>query len=201
MWTERLFLLSEQLGESSRLTWRPAISPHVLPDSITILAHWVRPYAQTKPYIRESYCGASLFVTSRSCNYSLNIDPIGAELVVVIRMYAEGHWVAVQWGDVSEESDGHSPPSSDDLNLVCDLWAILNWDQDGCQHSSLTQKVRTRVTTWVRTKSKARILVQSNWAYQGKSTELTRLDNSPVKQPLRCWASWIRIKRIELKRW
>lgn len=146
---------------------RPAISPHVLPDSITILAHWVRPYAQTKPYIRESYCGASLLVTSRSCNYSLNIDPIGAELVVVIRMYAEGHWVAVQWGDVSEESDGHSPPSSDDLNLVCDLWAILNWDQDGCQHSSLTQKVRTRVTTWVRTKSKARILVQSNELNRG----------------------------------
>lgn len=35
------------------------------------------------------------------------------------------------------------------------------------------------------------------WAYQGKSTELTGLDKSPVKQPLRCWTSWIRIKRIE----
>lgn len=39
----------------------------------------------------EIHCGASLLVTSCSCNYSLNIDPIGAQLVVVIRMYAGGH--------------------------------------------------------------------------------------------------------------
>lgn len=99
------------------------------PDSLspTVTRKW-------KGLCSEIYCGASLLVISCSCNYWSNRG-----WSCRCYPYTEGHWMAVQWSDVAEESDGLAPPSIEP-NLVCVLWTILNWDQDGYQHFIYTER-------------------------------------------------------------
>lgn len=125
------------------LTWRPAISPQVFPDSNcnsdSLSATVVQRKAQAQnPLRRFTPCDLlQLQSSSRSWSnggWSCRCCP-----------YAETDCMAVQWR-LSVEVNGPAPPSNES-NPLCDLCAILKWRKMVVIVSHLlTQKDRTSVS-------------------------------------------------------
>lgn len=125
------------------LTWRPAISPQVFPDSNcnsdSLSATVVQRKAQAQNPLRRFTPCDLLQLHSSSRNWS------NGGWSCRCCPYAETDCMAVQWS-LSAEVNGLAPPSNES-NPRCDLCAILKWRKMVVSVSHLlTQKDRTSVS-------------------------------------------------------